>query len=177
MKRLAVVASLAPMIAFAHHLAAPKVDLVSVSRKEIRVAVDYFVDATQSETLRGLYDRDRDGRIAGAESAPAEAWLRLAATNSLVVRVDGAVIPLKELAVEWRGLDGRGDLGAMFVLSGPISLGIGPHRLELKDRHKDASIAVPVRVTFSRGLEHDGPDTPFTLDAQTPSLAIDFRAQ
>lgn len=168
---------LLPALGLAHHLAAPKVDLVSVSAKEIRIAVDYSVDLVQSDTLRGLYDRDRDGRIGADEAAPAEAWLRLAATNFLGVEIDGQPLALRELAVELRGMDGRGALGGMFVLSAPVSLGKGAHRMELRDRHKDASIAVPVRVTFARGLESDAPDTPVSLDAQMPSLAIDFRAQ
>jgi ABC-type uncharacterized transport system substrate-binding protein len=174
---LAGVVALVPLVASGHHLAAPKVDLVSVSKNEIRIAVDYSLDPAQSGTLRGLYDRNRDGRIADAESKPAEAWLRLAATSFLTVRVDGKDVRLSELAVELRGMDGRGDLGGMFVLSAPLSLASGEHRLELRDRHKDAATGVPVRITFARGLDSEAPDTPFVLDAQIPSLAIDFRAQ
>lgn len=164
-------------VASAHHLAAPKVDLVSVSRQEIRVAVDYSVDPAKGSELLGLFDRDRDGRLAGEERSTAEQWLRVAATHFLSVRVDGKVVPLSEIEAEFRGMEGRGVPGALLVLSAPLSLGKGAHRLELTDRHKDATIAVPVRVTFARGIDSDAPDSPRIVGAQTPSLAIDFRAQ
>ena len=174
---LLAAALLVPGAVRAHHLAAPKVDLVIVSQKEIRIAVDYSVDPAKSSELRDLFDRDRDGRLAGEERSTAEQWLRVAATHFLSVRIDGKAVPLAEVEAEFRGLEGRGDPGALLVLSGPLSLGKGAHRLELTDRHKDAAIAVPVRVTFARGMDSDAPDAPLEVGAQTPSLAIDFRAQ
>lgn len=163
--------------ASAHHLAAPKVDLVSVSLKEIRIAVDYSVDPAKGGELRTLFDRDRDGRLAGEERTTAEQWLRVAATHFLAVQVDGKAVALSEIEAEFRGLEGRGDPGALLVLAAPLSLGKGAHRLELTDRHKDAAIAVPVRVTFARGIDSDVPDAPLAVGAQTPSLAIEFHAQ
>lgn len=178
MRRLVLALALVSGGAWAHHLAAPKVDLVSISRNEFRIAVDYSVDPAKSGELRALFDRDRDGRLAGEERATAEAWLRVAAMHFLSVRVDGKALVLGEIAAEFRGLDERGGApGVMVVLSAPLSLGKGAHRLELTDRHKDATIAVPVRVTFARGIDSDVPDAPLQVGAQTPSLAIDFHAQ
>lgn len=171
---------LAATAAQAHHLAAPKVDLVAVSQKEIRIAVDYSVEPAKAADVRDLFDRDRDGKLAGDERAAAESWLRAAATHFLRIRVDGAAAPWGEIAAEFRGLDDRGVPGVLVVVSAPVSLGKGDHRLELTDRHKDASLAVPVRVTFARGLtlaDTTAPDGPLSVGAQTPSLAIDFRAQ
>jgi hypothetical protein len=174
---LAAVFVFVASVAAAHHLAAPKVDLVSVSLKEVRIAVDYSVDPAKGGELRSLYDGTRDGLLAAEERTAAEQWLRVAATHFLSVQVDGKTVALSELAAEFRGLDGRGVPGALVVLSGPLALGKGAHRLELTDRHKDAAIAVPVRVTFARGIESEVPDAPLLVGAQTPTLAIDFHAQ
>ena len=111
------------------------------------------------------------------EKTAVEQWLRLSATHFLLVRVDGKDVALREVGAEFRGLEGQGVPGAMVVLAGPVSLGKGPHRLELTDRHKDAAIAVPVTVTFARGMVSDAADSPLSVGAQTPSLAIDFHAQ
>ena len=161
----------------AHHLAAPKVDLVHVGKGEIRVLVDYAVEPAKSGEMRAIFDGDRDGKIgAGSERAAAEAWLKAAATNFLVIHLDGTKVPLAVTESELRGLE-RGDLGALVVLSAKLALGAGPHRLTLADRHKDAEIEVPVRVTFARGISSDTPDTPVLLGRNAPLLAIDFHAQ
>ena len=162
---------------FAHHLSAPKVDLLAVSQKEIRIAVDYSVDPAKAADMRELFDRDRDGTLAGDERKTAEAWLRVSATHFLGIKVDGKSLALGEVAAEFRGLDAGGVPSAMFVLTGPVSLGKGAHRLELSDRHKDATIAVPVSVSFARGLTSELGEGTLSVGAQTPSLAIEFRAQ
>ena len=178
MKRIAPwLLLLASATAQAHHLAAPKVDLIAVSQKEIRIAVDYSVDPAKATEVREQFDRDRDGTLAGEERAAAESWLRVSATHFLGIRVDGTAARLTEIAAEFRGLDGRGVPGVMVVLSAPVSLGTGAHTLVLSDRHKDAAIAVPVQVSFARGLTSEDTDGPLAVGAQTPSLAIDFRAQ
>ena len=178
MKRIALLLSmLASAAAHAHHLAAPKFDLISVSQKEIRIAVDYSVDPAKATEVRAQFDRDRDGTLAGEERTAAESWLRVSATHFLKIRVDGTTAVLTEIAAEFRGLDERGLPGVMIVLATPVSLGKGVHTLVLSDRHKDAAIAVPVQVTFARGLASDDTDGPLAVGAQTPSLAIEFRAQ
>ena len=174
-KALLIVLVAAP--AWGHHLAAPKVDLISVSQKEIRIAVDYSVEPAKASDVRDLFDRDRDGKLAGEERTAAESWLRASATHFLGIQVDGKALALGEIAAEFRGLDERGVPAAMIVLAGPVSLGKGSHRLQLTDRHKDAAIAVPVQVTFARGLTSEASEGALSVGAQTPSLAIDFRAQ
>lgn len=179
MKRAACLLALlaAAPVARAHHLAAPKIDLVHVSRTELRIAIDYAVEPAKAGEMRAIFDRDVDGAIAGTERDAAEAWVRAAATAFLSVKVDGAKLALREIEAEFRGLDGsRGDLGGMLVLSAPLALAAGAHTLEIADRHKDEAIEVPVRVTLARGFESEDADAPHALGPQMRSLAIGFRA-
>ena len=178
MKRLVLLALLlvAPP-AGAHHLAAPKIDLVHVSRADVRIAIDYAVEPAKAGEMRAIFDRDADGAIAGKERDAAQAWVRAAATAFLSMKVDGKKVELREIEAEFRGLDGSaGDLGGMLVLSAPLALAPGEHTLELTDRHKDETVEVPVRITMARGFESDDADAPFALGPQTRSLAIVFRA-
>jgi hypothetical protein len=136
--------------AAAHTLAYPKLDTVHVAKDRVTVMADYSLDVAASADLKRVYDRNRDGVVAGDERATLESYLRIVATHYLSLTLDGTPLPLAETGVSFEGVDepiatGR-ELRAVFELS--ASLGSGS-TLTLSDRHKDRSIEIPVSVDFA----------------------------
>jgi hypothetical protein len=162
--------------ALAHTIDTPKSDLVRLEPGSVTVIVDYVVPATEAENLRAIYDTDRDRKLAPRERAGMIAWMSLAATHFLAVDVDGAALALTEdesaRAVD--GLDdGNGDLHGTFVMRAKLPRK-GAHTLSVRDRHKDATIPVPVRVVLVGGIEGDAKSE--VLGPERAVLAVGFRA-
>ena len=162
--------------AAAHSIDTPKSDLVRLEPGSVTVIVDYVVPAADAEVLRHLYDADRDGKLAPRERAGLVAWVSLAATHFLVLQVDGATLAISE-DESARAVDGlddaSGDLHGTFVMRAPLPRK-GAHRLSVRDRHKDPSIAVPVRVVLVGGLTGDAKSE--ILGPERAVLAVGFAA-
>lgn len=169
--------------AWGHTFTTPKRDAVRVEPGRVSVTVDYLVPPAEAFELRRLWDLDRDGRIRGRERETAVAWLVLAASHFVEVSVDGKPVAMAE-DLSQRTLEGIDDavsssseIRLVLVLEGKTSLASGEHRLSVNDRHKDASIAVPVRVVFVGGLEAAaGAPEEGILQTGGTALAVGFRA-
>jgi hypothetical protein len=166
---LLVVAILAPAIALPHTLAYPKLDTVHVAKDRVTVTADYSLDVAASADLKRVYDRNRDGVVAGDERATLEGYLRIVATHYLSLTLDGNPLRLSETGVSFEGLDepiatGK-ELRAIFELEAALGSG---GTLTLSDRHKDRAIEIPVSVDFA----DDRAPIRATLGASARSLAI-----
>ena len=175
MRRLAALgAVLIAAVAKAHSVDVPKVDTVRLEPGLVTVTVDYVVPAVDAADLRKLYDMDHDGRLAPRERDGAIRWLALAATHFLQLRLDGASVDLIE-DESVRAIDGltdaSGDVSAVFVLSAAIRTH-GKHKLELRDRHKDPSILVPVKLHLVGGVRGDASEA--VLGPERAVLAVGF---
>jgi hypothetical protein len=130
----------------AHRVQYPKTEALEISPQSLTVHIEYLIpSAEESGLLSRLFDRDHSGTLSATERAALDAHLGRLATAFLVVELDGKSLPVGSTALE---RPGGGDLLAIsLTLRFPLALAAGPHTLRLLDRHKDRSLAVPVRVT------------------------------
>src|SRR5882724_2301965 len=147
-----------PAFAAAHSIDTPKTDVVRVEPDSLAVSIDYVISPAEAADLRKVYDADSNGRIEGKEREAFTRWIAIAATRFAAVSLDGRKLTLveDEAARAIEGLEARAtssaEIRASFTLRAAIAPAPGAHRLLIGDRHKDAAIAVPVRVVFAGGL-------------------------
>lgn len=145
--------------------------LVSIEPHEIRLDMNLMPGVAIADQVIPLIDRDHDGAISANESAAyAEALKR-----DLTVRLDGRDLTLSVTETDYPEFEelrtGWGIIQLQFTA--PLArLGIGPHRLEVDNRH-EAKISV---YLFNAALPKS-PDIHITRqnrNADQSKGAIDF---
>jgi hypothetical protein len=156
-------------VASAHRDEFPKRDRLELTPTALSLRIDYcLATSDESRLLFRLFDRDRSGQLDDPESAALLAHLARLATAFVTLEIDGRPLPLHQAAAELSGPSAASlALSAVVILTAPLGLKPGRHRLRLGDRHKDRRQPVPLtwvatglRVQSSLPplpLLHDGP--------------------
>jgi hypothetical protein len=157
---LAVAVALAAP-ALAHELPHPRRDLFRVTPAGLQVELEILVQPGEpARSLRGMFDRDRDGRLQPEERSRCEEYLARTAAQFLAVTADGAKLSFTQSKVRSENLDGPASstllAAAVISLEAKWPAGRAPERLEIADRHPDREIHVPAVVIVDTALELRG---------------------
>lgn len=150
--------------AWAHTAEHPMVLTVRTGCTSLQIVVFYSLQAgEESQEARQRADADRDGALSGDERERLRESLVEIALFSLRLEVDHAPVSLPEPAnAVLLGGDDATDSGAelgvtlTLRLTAPWADG-APHRLELRDHHKDPKYDVPVKVLADPRLAWGAP--------------------
>jgi hypothetical protein len=171
--------------AAAHEERTPKREELRLSPSEARLRIAYAVPAGDlAGTLSRLFDRDRDGVLSLAERAELARHLVREALAFLRLSVDGkpVVVALSADSTEalaallTREARPDGEVAVTFEAGAPLALGGGAHAIELRDRHKDRRVVIPVRVSLAPPLRWRHRPAPLpTVDEKHP-LVLEIEA-
>lgn len=131
----------------AHRVQYPKMDTLSVSPQSVTLQIEYLIaSAEESGLVYRLFDRDHSATLDSAEQQALREYLCQQAGAFVRLEVDGRPLPLVRTHAAL-GRARQGELLAVaLTLEAAVPSAVAAHTLRLFDRHKDRSIAVPVRV-------------------------------
>lgn len=157
-----------------HGVEYPKRDTLQLAPQSVTLHIEYVIpSAEESALLSRLFDRDRSGELDAAEEQALREHLCRQADAFVRLEVDGQPLPLGRVQAEL-SRPGRGELLAVaLTLTAAIPGSAPSHALRLFDRHKDRTLAVPVRVT-AQGVQLTTRLPPLPLLGAEKPLQLEF---
>jgi len=136
----------------------PRTVRLSFAAEQVFVSVRSRVTpVVLGERTWARFDRNSDGMIGPAERGALKAEMKRQETGHLGVTVDGAVVPMRSLALRIEQPEGDSiPLDATIVLRVEgkvrVALAAGLHRFSVYDQPRGKDGVVPFRIGFARGL-------------------------